>query len=86
MYSTNSPTTTNASSTKHNRGNSVDALTNSVDIRNKMINIVGNTKNQRDNSVRVSKFNGRDDLVHHSVHDYDKNKNNELEQLSVNGH
>lgn len=36
--------------------------------------------------MRVSKFNGRDDLVHNSVHDFDKNKNNELEQLSVNGH
>ena len=65
------------------RGASVDALTNSVDIRSKMQQIVG-TKGVREQSVRVSRFNGpTDELAHNSVHE--KGLGNDLEQLSVSG-
>lgn len=68
---------------KHLRGASVDALTNSVDIRSKMQQIVG-TKGVREQSVRVSRFNGsNDELAHNSVHD--KGLSSDLEQLSVSG-
>ena len=81
---------------KHHRGNSVDALNNSVEMRGK-IHMMGakNSKHPREQSVRISRFNnanssieGENSLLHNSVHDFERAKNkaaDHLESLSVSG-
>ena len=81
---------------KHHRGNSVDALNNSVEMRGKIHMIGGkNQKHPREQSVRISRFNnanssieGENSLLHNSVHDFERAKNkaaDQLESLSVSG-
>lgn len=82
---------------KHHRGNSVDALNNSVEMRGKihMIGGKGGSKHPREQSVRISRFNnanssidGENSLLHNSVHDFERAKNkaaDHLESLSVSG-
>lgn len=81
---------------KHHRGNSVDALNNSVEMRGK-IHMIGakSSKHPREQSVRISRFNnanssvdGENSLLHNSVHDFERAKNkaaDHLESLSVSG-
>ena len=80
----------------HHRGNSVDALNNSVEMRGK-IHMIGakSSKHPREQSVRISRFNnanssieGENSLLHNSVHDFERAKNkaaDHLESLSVSG-
>ena len=78
---------------KHHRGSSVDALNSSVEMRGAMKHhlVGGKTKHPREQSVRISRFNGNnsdDGLVHNSVHDFERAKNkaqDQLESLSVSG-
>jgi hypothetical protein len=83
---------------KHHRGNSVDALNNSVEMRGK-IHMIGakSSKHPREQSVRISRFNNaannsiegnNETLLHNSVHDFERAKNkasDHLESLSVSG-
>ena len=80
-------------SNKHHRENSVDALNNSVEM-NRHMHTIANAKggkHPREQSVRISRFNGPkgNDLLHNSVHDFERVKgkaHDQLEQLSVGGH
>ena len=83
---------------KHHRGNSVDALNNSVEMRGK-IHMIGakSSKHPREQSVRISRFNNansssvegeNNSLLNNSVHDFERAKNkaaDHLESLSVSG-
>lgn len=65
---------------KHLRGVSVDAAAH-IDLKNKL-NHSGTTKNARDQSVRLSKFNGTDeDLTGHSINE--NSKGNEIDYTSA---
>lgn len=80
---------------KHHRGNSVDALNNSVEMRGKLHMVAGKPKHPREQSVRISRFNnsnsisdGQDNLLNRSVHDFERAKHkaaDHLESLSVSG-
>ena len=80
---------------KHHRGNSVDALNASVEMRSK-IQMIGSKqqKHVREQSVRISRFqngggiDGENSLLQNSVHDFERTKNkaaDHLESLSVSG-